>query len=96
MKSITTNVLHKRAGHTSEPVKILDTLSSTTNYTTNIEDIETNKLHYYLHTLTVCLLEPHLLHLSGTLLGALLSGQARKTGSIFSSSSFGCSSTTGL
>ena len=68
------NVLHKRAGHTSEPVKILDTLSLTTNYTTNIEDIETNKLHYYLHTLTVCLLEPHLLHLSGTLLGALLSG----------------------
>jgi len=55
-----------------------------------------NKLHYHLHTLTVCLLEPHLLHLSGTLIGVLLSGQARKTGLMLSSSSFGSSSITGL
>jgi hypothetical protein len=55
-----------------------------------------NKLHCHLHTLIVCLLEPHLLHLSGTLIGVFLSGQACKTGSMFSSSSFGCSSTTGL
>jgi hypothetical protein len=38
------NVFHKRAGHTSEPVKILHILPSTTNYTSKVEDIETKQI----------------------------------------------------
>jgi hypothetical protein len=38
------NVLGKRAGQASEPVKILHTLHSTTHYTSNIEDIETKQI----------------------------------------------------
>ena len=39
-----TNVLHKRAGHTSEPVKILDTWPSTINSTSIIRGIETKQI----------------------------------------------------
>jgi hypothetical protein len=38
------NVLGKRAGQASEPVKILHILHSTTHYTSNIEDIETKQI----------------------------------------------------
>jgi len=38
------NVLGKRAGQASEPVKILHILPSTINYTSNIEDIETKQI----------------------------------------------------
>jgi hypothetical protein len=38
------NVLGKRAGQASEPVKISPTLPSTINYRSNIGDIETKQL----------------------------------------------------
>jgi hypothetical protein len=38
------NVLGKRAGQASEPVKISPTLPSTINYRSNIRDIETKQL----------------------------------------------------
>ena len=38
------NVLGKRAGQASEPVKILHIQHSTTHYTSNIEDIETKQI----------------------------------------------------
>jgi hypothetical protein len=38
------NVFHKRAGHTSEPVKILHILPSTTDYTSKVEDIEIKQI----------------------------------------------------
>jgi hypothetical protein len=42
--SICYNVLGKRAGQASEPVKISPTLPSTINYRSNIGDIETKQL----------------------------------------------------
>jgi hypothetical protein len=38
------NVLGKRAGQASEPVKILHILPSTTDYTSKVEDIETKQI----------------------------------------------------
>ena len=38
------NVVHKRVGHTSEWVKILHILHSTTHHTSNIEDMETKQI----------------------------------------------------
>jgi hypothetical protein len=43
-KSYNDNVLGKRAGQASEPVKISPTLPSTINYRSNIGDIETKQL----------------------------------------------------
>jgi hypothetical protein len=40
----THNVLGKRAGQASEPVKILHILHLTTHYTSNIEDMETKQI----------------------------------------------------
>jgi hypothetical protein len=40
----THNVLGKRAGQASEPVKILHIQHSITHYTSNIEDIETKQI----------------------------------------------------
>jgi hypothetical protein len=38
------NVLGKRAGQASEPVKILHILPSTTDYTSKVEDIEIKQI----------------------------------------------------
>jgi hypothetical protein len=38
------NVLGKRAGQASEPIKILHILPSTTDYTSKVEDIETKQI----------------------------------------------------